>query len=563
MDNNNILSKHLDPKIEELKKETEVLNSEVEKPTEDTNHLDDSVEIVKNSSVEELIKLRKNPEPLVIVDQARIFENIIKEEGLIPWLEKRLNTMFLGNKKNIYRKMLACFNIARGYDSCFSSTTGDSGTGKTFEDETTLKYLTHPLYYISMNAPTYAAFTREGMVHEEYYNRAILSVGDIGHKSDLEEFLPIAKVYQILITEKEYSRKVTAPNNKSTIELKLKTESCGCFYCTTTTIAEIDKQIESRALKSTPYSMNEKEVMDFNDRLRVSFSKESIAKAEAIDKLKLFRNYLLWKICDDTEIINPWGSVFNRYVKNTSATIREHNQINNLFDGYCKLTYYDCDRTVDGKLVASEKQLTEFLEYIALENAMQPNNYNFLTLIKSGGGRKNKEEYEMVLLNESNIGSTCNDLNYYINDILEQMDNNPLAGSGQTYLDHEDSYKTLESLNDQETKRFNKLLIKQYGLDRIKGGVFFTITQINNAFRSYKPYKDLIEDVSQVLYNLYLDNYLGKLDSLHNGKSIYYLTKKCEDLDKPISITDGDRNFSKDFTTSLGLKITKKGNNSQ
>ena len=86
--------------------------------------------------------------------------------------------------------------------------------------------------------------------------------------------------------------------------------------------------------------------------------------------------------------------MFIEYSKNSDVAIRELKQQLELFDGYCLLTNYEC-KQVHGHYVAPQKQVQDYFNKIALENALIPYESNFLKLIMAKG-----KKHELTLLND-------------------------------------------------------------------------------------------------------------------------------------------------------------------
>ena len=73
-----------------------------------------------------------------------------------------------------------------------------------------------------------------------------------------------------------------------------------------------------------------------------------------------------------------------------------------------------------------------------------------------------------------------------------------------------------------------------------KEDVFFTVSDLKSTFSRNRAYKN-IKDVGKFLNSLYEKDYLGKLEGKYNGKNIYYLTSKCEEIDYVLEVTDEHR----------------------
>ena len=88
-----------------------------------------------------------------------------------------------------------------------------------------------------------------------------------------------------------------------------------------------------------------------------------------------------------------------------------------------------------------------------------------------------------------------------------------------------------------------------------KENVFFTIQDIENIFKSYKPFKN-IKDLSTLLLTLTSRGYLGKLpfnDPYKNRYNIYYLTSKCQELDNNFDVKNIDKDKVRERLKHYGV----------
>lgn len=163
-----------------------------------------------------------------------------------------------------------------------------------------------------------------------------------------------------------------------------------------------------------------KDIMDFMILLEYKDSTESKEKQETEKELKKFQKYLLSLVNKEMNIVNPYGNIFKRHALHGDVPKQELKQILELFDAYCKLTYFNCDE-VNGHMVASEEQLNEFMKDICLENALIPYESDFLKMIMA----KDKDT-ELTIIDTANENETddknnSNTLNEYYKNILEPM----------------------------------------------------------------------------------------------------------------------------------------------
>lgn len=501
--------------------------------------------------IEEEIQHRKNPKLTEEqISNAETVKDEIMKKGLIPYLNDILNKMHIGSHKNIYRKLLAALNIMRGKGSYLIETTARAGEGKSLEDEIIFEKMIPQEYIFKKNNMTVASFLRYGGGNAWYFTRYIVIFGDLGSKKSFQKIEEVFDVFKILITENEYSKDFSEQNSSGNWEnktLDLAVESIGGVYSTTlNSFADEDPQLESRTLKSTPFENKDDDILDFIFYLNFPNSKQSIAKREAEEELLLFQSYLLSLVNFDKEIINPYKNVFKRYLKGSSVPFRELKQLLGLFDSYCVLTNYDCEER-NGFLVASQKQLEEFLTDVCLDNVLIPYESNFIDMLKNGKNKNSlkiiKEEVPKKDGKEEDKEQYTDPLQEYYNKVLEDM---------------EKTDSSFSDLEDYELKQAINKLLKFYRLGGTSSeheeNIFFRKRDLKRIYGRYKAYKN-IDDVGKLLHNLYLKGYLNKLEfkDPNNHENIYYLTSKCENIKFSLVIDEEDEKQIETFLKELGL----------
>ncbi|MCQ2738003.1 MAG: hypothetical protein MJ224_05295, partial [archaeon] len=188
---------------------------------------------------------------------------------------------------------------------------------------------------------------------------------------------------------------------------------------------------------------------------------------------------------------------------------------------------------------ASQDQIKEYFNNIALENTLIPYENNFLKMIMA----KDKK-YELITLDEDDPEHIIP----YINSAME--------AKGQITLDN----ISIDDLNDIERKQvINKLMqlyrLNGYSNEHIKN-VFFTVKDIKAVYKIYKDYKN-IDDVPTLLNRLYESGYIGKLEDKYKEMNIYYLTKKTENINNKIEITEDQITQASNFLIEIGVYNNK------
>lgn len=499
-----------------------------------------------DSSMDKAIERRKKPILTAPrIEHAKEVEDKIKSAGLVSYLENQLDNLHKGKHTNMYRKILGAFKIMRGEGSYIFETIAKAGEGKSLEDEIVFSLIIPQQYIYKVNSITTSSFTRYSDKSEYYFDRKILLFGDLGSKKSFNNMEELLNILKVLITEKEYIRDLSDKvddGNYSNKQLKLRCESIGGVYSSTINeFTQGDSQLESRTISSTPYGAKEEDVMDFMIMLEYEDSIESKEKKKAKKELKRFQSYLLYHVADDVVIINPYGEIFKRYALNSEVPKRTLKQTLELFDSYCKLTYFDCDE-INGHLVASENQIDEFMKEICLENALIPYESDFLKMLIAKG--KNTEL--KIIEDTTDDEKKLNPLNEYYNITLESIKN-------------EDEYFKANSFFDLDYKQQDKgvsRLLKFYKLNGTssehKENVFFRISDIRRCYSKYKAYKN-IDNVQILIHRLVKKGYIDSIEYQDGKQSIYYLTEQCNDITVPFELTEEDKDSAKEFLKKVGV----------
>ncbi|WP_296865418.1 hypothetical protein [uncultured Methanobrevibacter sp.] len=491
-----------------------------------------------DDSIDEDIARRKNPKlNPTSKKHANEVETELKSIGLVKYLENQLDKLYKGNHTNMLRKLLGAFKIMRAEGSYIFETIAKAGEGKSLEDEIVFSLMIPKRYIYKVNSITKSSFTRYADKNEYYFDRMILLFGDFGSKKSYGEMEELLNILKVLITEKEYVRDLSDKSddgNYSNKQLKLKCDSVGGVYSSVINdFTDGDSQLESRTISSTPYGAKEEDIMDFMILLEYEGSEESKGKKEAEKELKKFQKYLLSCVNMDITIINPYGEIFKRHALHSDVPKRELKQVLELFDAYCKLTYFNCEN-INGHMVASEKQLNEFMQDICLENALIPYESDFLKMIMA----ENKDtELKIVDTDEEdNLLDECYET------VLDEIGGvNAEIFSDLTYADEEKAVKTL---------------LKHYKLGGTalshEDNVFFRISDIRRQYSKYKAYKN-IDNVQTLIHRLVKKGYIDSIEYQDGKQNIYYLTAQCKDIAIPFELTEEDRDSANEFLKKVGI----------
>ena len=516
---------------------------------------------------EEIIEERRHPK--LTNEQKKIAIEVrqgIEEQGFEKYVKNILKNIYIGDVRNILRKILLCLTVMRGEGGSMSETQAEAGTGKSEEDKIVLDYIIPSIYIMDYDDLTTAHFERFSEKNPEFLDRTIFNLGDLGEEEVFKQVKKIFNIFKRLITEGHYRRGLTEENSKggskkhTQKDLYLEVSGFGVFYQTVTnSFSKGDSQLESRTLKSTiNYDTDtEDNILEFIFDTFYSNSPDSIEKRKAIEELHNLGVFLLDLVDKSIEIVNPFKDVFLNYSKTSEIAVRELSQQLNLFNSFCLITLHKCD-IINGVYVASKEQLEEYMNKINLENALIPYENEFLKMLV-GKNRKNTKLIMVDVNTDIDSEETQLDpLNKYYNHALEKISiYREEEDSSQT---HFETYVDIDNLKPHEETSFRKKLMTLY---RIGGrsseheeNVFFTKTDIENIFKTYKPLKN-IKDLSTLLMTLTTRGYLGKLpfsDPYKNKYNIYYLTTKCEELDNNFDIRDIDDKKVNKYLEDIGVK---------
>lgn len=523
---------------------------------EDVEELEDD----EVSEVDEAIESRRCP----TLDDEALAEALeveaeIKEKGAIVYLENIVDKFHIGNHKNIYRKHIGGFNIIRGRGAYLMGTTAKSGEGKSLEDEIAILKLIPNEYIFKKNQMTLSSFSRYSEANSYYFDRMIVYFGDLGGRKSFQKVEDVFDVLKTLITEKFFSRDISEGTSKGgyeTISLTLNVQSVGAVYQTVKTdfLGEDFEQYESRSIQSTPFEANEDLILDLIFALNMEDSIEDKAQKEAMKEISKYHNYLRHLITKDIKVINPFRRVFKRLVRHSDIANRDMTQLLELFDGFCVLTYFDC-KVVNGKYIASQKQLKTFINDICLDNTLAPHESDFIKMLIGIKEDGKKTKYALTIIEESE-DDNLNPLFEYTNAVLEAI--GELEDKNQT------SFQTF-TIEGLDYKQRDKAISKLLEMFKLKGrgqnheeNVFFRVSDIKGAYANKKAFKN-IDDVGALLNKLYDKGFINKLDFYDSKRqNIYYLTSKCEEITSPIEIESEDILEAQNFLIQQGISEVKK-----
>lgn len=516
----------------------------------DTSIIND---IVTPIDIDAEIKQRVKP---ILNNEEKAKADAIADEinkiGLLPYLDNILKDIHMGEHKNIYRKILMLFKIMRGEASFLSETTAKAEAGKSFEDEIVFNLIAPQRYIFKLNDFTPASFKRYGAINPYYFDRKIVLFGDLGSKKAFNQVEDVFNIFKVLITENEYhSSKADKNDDLKNIELDLKVNSIGAVYSTiTNSFTENDNQLESRTLFSTPAIVNPSDIARQIFYLQIPKTKQSKARAKAEQDLKEFGLYLMQMVNSDIEIINPYFDVFWDYANKSENPIREFNQQLELFNAYCILTQTKCEDEPLNTKFASIDQLKEYMDFINLENALIPYEYDFLNMIMAKG----KANELKILYTDNDLQDAegnSKDIDLDAITTLTECENNALELINNEYI------KSFADLSPNELKTIPFKLNAIYGLRSAganhKDKIFFRYSDLKGIYYRYNAFKN-VDNVPGLLQSLHNKGYLGKYEYKQGKENLYYLTPLCETLTSKFAPKKSYNQYVNDYFLNAGYE---------
>lgn len=510
-------------------------------------------DLITPNDIDAEIKQREKP---ILNNEEKAKADAIADEinkiGLLPYLDNILKDIHMGEHKNIYRKILMLFKIMRGEASFLSETTAKAEAGKSFEDEIVFNLIAPQRYIFKLNDFTPASFKRYGAINPYYFDRKIVLFGDLGSKKAFNQVEDVFNIFKVLITENEYhSSKADKNDDLKNIELDLKVNSIGAVYSTiTNSFTENDNQLESRTLFSTPAIVNPSDIARQIFYLQIPKTKQSKARAKAEQDLKEFGLYLMQMVNSDIEIINPYFDVFWDYANKSENPIREFNQQLELFNAYCILTQNKCEDEPLNTKFASMEQLQEYMDYINLENALIPYEYDFLNMIMAKG----KANELKILYTDNDLQDAegnSKDIDLDAITTLTECENNALELINNEYI------KCFADLSPNELKTIPFKLNAIYGLRSAgtnhKDKIFFRYSDLKGIYYRYNAFKN-VDNVPGLLQSLHNKGYLGKYEYKQGKENLYYLTPLCETLTSKFAPKKSYNQYVNDYFLNAGYE---------
>ena len=523
-------------------------------PEEDDEEIEDSGAINK-----EIQKFHQRQNLTLTDEDVQIAMEVrdkIHDEGLIPYYDSFVEKFHKGTHKAIYRKHLGGVNVIRNRGSYFLSTLADAMEGKSLEDKIAFLLMIPEIYIFERDDMSLSSFSRYSDIDVRFFERVLIYFGDFGNKKAYEKVEEVFDAIKKLITEKRFSRDLTEGNssNFENKTLELMADSIGAIFQTVRYdfFGDEKDQIQSRSIDSTPFEANKEEVQKFNFALKMDDSIQNQDQEKAMEEIENYKKYLLWIVKEDIKVIVPYRSFFIRYSKDSKYVYRFQDQMVDLFEAYCTLTYMECDEC-DGHLIATQGQLKTFISEILLENTLPPVESNFIKMLISKGNKTElkifpEDDEDKTYLIEEYEGEVIKALKYNRENLYEEMDEDQDNLDLMVFSDLEE-YQRRNAIN----KLMTMYRLGGTGFSHLEN-VFFRVDDLRRVYSNRKAFKD-VDEIGKLLNNLYTRKYLDRLQYKDKeGRVIYYLTNKCEEIMNPIKLEKEDIIDARNFLHEQGIK---------
>lgn len=492
------------------------------------------------------------------IKEAMEVKDQIHEKGLIIYWDGIIDHFHVGNHKVVYRKHLGGVSVIRGGGSYYINTTAKHEGGKSLEDEIAFLKMIPKRYIYKKNKMSLSAFSRKADVSPRFFERMIIYFGDLGNKKAYEKIEEVFDAIKILITEGEYSTELTdgkfgSFEGKS---LDLIADSIGAVYQTVRNdfLGDEEGQIDSRSINATPLEANVDEVLDLKFALKMPESKQIKKQEEMTSEFEKYHLYLLWLIKEGIRVVNPYRSYFKKCVKKSQYVFRDLDQICDLFESYCILTFEDCDK-INGRLIASEDQLKTFMDELNVDNVLPPVESNFLKMLISEGNKTALKIFDEI---DEDDEDADNPLEEYEQNAMEEL--GYYQNTREYYEGKDETKHVYNSIGDLDSSKRQSAIAKLLEMYRLGGtgmnhtdNVFFRISDIRRIHSSKRAFQD-VDNIRNLLDKLFSYRFLDKHEFRDDRRqNIYYLTAKCKEINNPIELEEDDRTDAKIFMAEQGL----------
>ena len=197
------------------------------------------------------------------------------------------------------------------------------------------------------------------------------------------------------------------------------------------------------------------------------------------------------------------------------------------------------------------EQLQEYMDFINLENALIPYEFDFLTMIMAEG-----KKHELKILYSNNDindaeGNLRQDIDLNAITTITECENNALE------LITDAEANSIAELPPNQLKQIPYKLSAMYGLRGAglhhKEKIFFRYSDLKGVYHKNNAFKN-VENVPQLLQSLHNKGYLGKYELKQGKENLYYLTPLCDTLTTKFAPKKSYNQYVNDYFLNAGYE---------
>ena len=380
-------------------------------------------------------------------------EKLQSLDNPLLWIGSIIEWLTAGERNNILLCFLAYCSQVILKNPISVIALGEAGSGKSHIEEVAMSLIPKEFIVNEKNI-TQAALFRRAEESEYFYDGKIVNYGDMGGSND-QDFMEESKnIMKELQSEGFVSKPVATKVDGAWETRELNLIGKPCLTYTTVPNYQFDEQELSRSILITPRVDNKREFNKRNRSLEFRgksyyYMQKMVKESEKIQ----YMVYLLRDIMCDTDIINPYVDIINRFLENSEYYKRDFPKYNNLLKVITAFNYYH-------KKVYEKEDGGKVL-YVSAEDVQL-----FVSLLA---------KYELSI--SENLSLHATDI---IKELMELERQTPIGDDGQPTLDANATW----SINDfmEYTKlNLSKRSVQNYFRELNNRGFVRVVEKKNNA----------------------------------------------------------------------------------
>ena len=380
-------------------------------------------------------------------------EKLQSLDNPLLWIGSIIEWLTAGERNNILLCFLAYCSQVILKNPISVIALGEAGSGKSHIEEVAMSLIPKEFIVNEKNI-TQAALFRRAEESEYFYDGKIVNYGDMGGSND-QDFMEESKnIMKELQSEGFVSKPVATKVDGAWETRELNLIGKPCLTYTTVPNYQFDEQELSRSILITPRVDHKREFNKRNRSLEFRgksyyYMQKMVKESEKIQ----YMVYLLRDIMCDTDIINPYVDIINRFLENSEYYKRDFPKYNNLLKVITAFNYYH-------KKVYEKEDGGKVL-YVSAEDVQL-----FVSLLA---------KYELSI--SENLSLHATDI---IKELMELERQTPIGDDGQPTLDANATW----SINDfmEYTKlNLSKRSVQNYFRELNNRGFVRVVEKKNNA----------------------------------------------------------------------------------